>query len=154
MTDLHSIIIKCKCAYKHLTVVCLNSGVNNSCLATSKSHLKQLCCNEIYCTAFRTVSCPYNCLHVISLGYITCLGHKIMEFWKEVSKKSVDEIGTILNACIAGLIPDSQERWAKGMATVVLANTLVCLLIFKVAIFAASIGLLVIRNYHTLFCLL
>ena len=77
-----------------------------------------------------------------------------MEFWKEVSKKSVEEIGTILNACIAGLIPDSQERWTKGMATVVLANTLVCLLIFKVAIFAASIDLLVIKNYHTLFCLL
>ena len=45
---------------------------------------------------------------------------KYLEFWRESSK---DPIGVLEK--LAGLLPNKQDRWTKGLAAVVLANTLV-----------------------------
>jgi hypothetical protein len=49
-----------------------------------------------------------------------------MDFWKDTAKDFIDVIEKIMEECMAGLIPNAeQDRWIKGLATVVLADTLV-----------------------------
>ena len=50
---------------------------------------------------------------------------KCLEFWKVSSKDPIRVLEKVLEECMSGLIPDGQDRWTKGIATVVLADTLV-----------------------------
>ncbi|CAB3987084.1 Hypothetical predicted protein [Paramuricea clavata] len=49
---------------------------------------------------------------------------KYMEFWRVSSKDPIRALEKVLEECMAGLIPDEQDRFTKGLSAVVLANTL------------------------------
>ena len=50
---------------------------------------------------------------------------KYLEFWRESSKDPTGVLENLLEESMAGLLPNKQDQWTKGLAAVVLASTLV-----------------------------